>query len=348
MGSQYLDGNMYYLKKVGFLSAFAPFLNAQGTQSDSITSITNVANQCNVDGSVVTTFTFTGKPNQFLTNVIAGNCETADSNNPLHYNLQVEQVAGTTDSFTYSIQYDSQKCANPNDYVANINGLPANSTVYLFLDDVIGGSPLNGQLDNVDLLYLENHEIISRCQYGTDYRATFEFGTIDQVAIQTDDLIDTGVLSFQLNVYKDVERTQEYLAKMIPRLNLVQWLMPLYLSQTERFLLALTVIIYGLRPNVHSWKLIKATSTFYSPGTILAAVLLQTILILHWREKITEIGNFSTSYFNFEKLKTQNTDWSAKLICVLLANKMNAPNSEMFVCKSFLILLCLDRIKFST
>jgi len=174
-------------------------------------NIANIANQCDFDGMVETSFQYKAPANHFLGNVRAGRCDKNNADAALaDIQITVAAVDGQTDTYEYKIRYNAQICAEENDYVPNAETLPANSTVHLMIDDMIGSSPLTEPDADLRTMLLRTHKIISRCEYGTNYKATFEFGHIDQSLNDNGEVIDTGVLGFGMEVYKDLQRTQLY------------------------------------------------------------------------------------------------------------------------------------------
>jgi hypothetical protein len=173
--------------------------------------IGNIANRCDFDGMVETSFLYRAPTNHFLGNVRAGRCDKNNADAALaNIQITVAAVDGQADTYEYKILYNAQICAEANDYVPNAETLPANSTVNLMIDDMIGSSPLTEPAAGLRTMLLRTHKIISRCEYGTNYKATFEFGHIDQSLNDNGEVIDTGVLSFGMEVYKDLQRTELY------------------------------------------------------------------------------------------------------------------------------------------
>lgn len=164
--------------------------------------ITNLANQCDYNGYVTTSFTYTAQPNESLTNIEPGRCKEGDANYN-DFTVAVVDGAGTNEKL-YTITYNANQCAHPADHIANPGSLPANSTVNIAAEDRIGAS------SSALSLLLRTHTIVSRCEYGTNYKATFQFGQINLSEEDNGELVDTGILSFGMRVYKDANHLDEY------------------------------------------------------------------------------------------------------------------------------------------
>ena len=132
--------------------------------------IGNIANRCDFDGMVETSFLYRAPANHFLGNVRAGRCDKNNADpNLANIQITVAAVDGQADTYEYKILYNAQICAEANDYVPNAETLPANSTVNLMIDDMIGSSPLVEPAQDLRTMLLRTHKIISRCEYGTNY-----------------------------------------------------------------------------------------------------------------------------------------------------------------------------------
>jgi len=172
--------------------------------------ITNITNQCDFNGMVETSFHYSAPPNNFLHNVRVGRCSNTSINSNLT-NVQIDVHAhpDIANTYEYKIIYNAKNCAEEKDYLSNGESLPANSTIKILIDDVIGSRPRVESI-NIKPMILRTHTITSRCGYSDNYIvATFDFGHINQ-QVNNDATMDTGVLRFGMDIYKDVERTEPY------------------------------------------------------------------------------------------------------------------------------------------
>jgi len=174
-------------------------------------TIGNIANRCEFNGMVETSFHYSAPTDHFLHNVRVGRC-SPDNSDPALADVQidVQAVPDQADTYEYKIVYDAEVCAEEGDYVSNGDTLPANSTVHMMIDDMIGSQPGVEPAVGARTMLLRTHQISSRCEYGTNYKATFDFGQIDQQINDNGEVIDTGVLAFGMDVYKDSLRTELY------------------------------------------------------------------------------------------------------------------------------------------
>jgi len=170
--------------------------------------ITNLSNQCDYNGYVTTSFTYTAKPNEILTNIEPGRCKENDANyNDFEVTIDHGNGAVNSDGEEekyITIRYNANQCAYPEDHHANPGSLPANSTVNIAAEDRIDSTS-----SNLSLL-LRTHTIVSRCEYGTNYKASFQFGQINLSEEDNGELVDTGILSFGMRVFKDADHLDEY------------------------------------------------------------------------------------------------------------------------------------------
>ena len=121
---------------------------------------------------VETSFHYSAPADHFLHNVRVGRC-SPDNADPALANIQIEVLAvpDQADTYEYKIVYDAEVCAEEGDFVSNGDTLPANSTVHMMIDDMIGSQPGVEPAVGARTMLLRTHQISSRCEYGTNYES---------------------------------------------------------------------------------------------------------------------------------------------------------------------------------